>query len=87
MKDEYQELWQLMARGKSLTLDPELFDRLTQLHEQHSVGYYPCLPKDIAGICRDIVAFEESAPVITKQVLERAWEVYFTADGKGGGSR
>ncbi|EIZ1360833.1 AAA family ATPase [Vibrio vulnificus] len=87
MKDEYQELWQIMARGKSLSLEPGLFDRLTELHEQHSVGYYPCLPKDIAGISRDIVAFEESEPVITRQVLERAWEVYFTADGKGGGAR
>lgn len=87
MKDEYQELWQIMARGKALSLEAGLFERLTELHEQHNVGYYPCLPKDIAGISRDIVAFEESEPVITKQVLERAWQVYFTADGKGGGAR
>ncbi|ELP5728024.1 AAA family ATPase [Vibrio vulnificus] len=87
MKDEYQELWQIMARGKALSLEAGLFERLTELHEQHNVGYYPCLPKDIAGISRDIVAFEESEPVITTQVLERAWQVYFTADGKGGGAR
>ncbi|MGL4827668.1 MAG: AAA family ATPase [Vibrio sp.] len=87
LKEEYQELWQMVARAKSLSLASGLLDHLTELHEKHGVGYYPCLPKDIAGISRDIVAFEEAEPVITQQVLDRAWEVYFTADGKGGGAR
>lgn len=86
-EDEYQALWELMAQGKSLTLEHDLFKPLLQLHRQHNVGYYPCLPKDIVGISKDIIAFEETDPVITPTILERAWEVYFTADGKGGGAR
>ncbi|WP_394247805.1 AAA family ATPase [Vibrio profundi] len=87
MENEYKDLWEIMASGKSLTIDAPVFDCLLNLHSQHNVGFYPCLPKDIVGISRDIIAFEEVEPVISTAILERAWEVYFTADGKGGGAR
>lgn len=87
LEEEYRELWHIMASNKSLVLDEALFDTLLNLHRQHSVGFYPCLPKDLVGISRDIIAFEEVEPVISSAVLERSWEVYFTADGKGGGER
>ncbi|MGC9493035.1 ATP-binding protein [Vibrio genomosp. F10] len=88
LKDnEYQMLWEKMAKGKNLTIASSVFENLFSLHRQHSVGFYPCLPKDMVGISRDIIAFEDIEPVITPEVLSRAWEVYFTADGKGGGAR
>jgi len=86
-RSEYHALWENMASGRSLTVQPTSFDSLYDLHRIHSVGFYPCLPKDIIGISRDIIAFEETDPVITPEILQRAWEVYFTADGQGGGAR
>ncbi len=87
LENEYRALWEKLAQARQLTIAPHAFDTLFSLHRQHSVGFYPCLPKDIVGISRDIVVFEQSDPVITSEVLNRAWEVYFTADGKGGGKR
>ncbi|MDW6002356.1 AAA family ATPase [Vibrio mangrovi] len=84
---DYQALWEKIAAQRSLSLDMSAFETLLRLHRQHKVGFYPCLPKDLVGISRDIVAFEEAEPVITPAVLERAWEVYFTSDGNGGGKR
>ncbi len=86
-RSEYHALWENMASGRSLSVQPESFDSLYDLHRIHSVGFYPCLPKDIIGISRDIIAFEDANPIITPEILARAWEVYFTADGKGGGDR
>ncbi|MGD8109769.1 AAA family ATPase [Vibrio sp. TRT 17S01] len=84
---EYKALWEKLAQGRELNLEHSTFEQLFDLHRQHNVGFYPCLPKDIVGISRDIIAFEEVPPMITPDILSRAWEVYFTADGKGGGAR
>lgn len=87
LEEEYRELWGIIAKSKNLTLTQGCFETLFDLHRQHDVGFYPCLPKDIVGISRDIIVFEEVEPVISSEIVSRAWEVYFTADGKGGGAR
>lgn len=87
LEQEYRELWGIISRSKNLTLSEGCFETLFDLHRQHDVGFYPCLPKDIVGISRDIIVFEEVEPVISSEIVSRAWEVYFTADGKGGGAR
>ncbi|WP_456296744.1 AAA family ATPase [Vibrio sp. AK197] len=87
LEQEYTALWDKLAQGRQLEIASTSFDTLLSLHRQHEVGFYPCLPKDIVGISRDIIAFEQTEPVITSEILSRAWEVYFTADGKGGGKR
>jgi hypothetical protein len=76
-----------MSANRGLSVSPASFDELYSLHKLHSVGFYPCLPKDLTGISRDIIVFEEADPLITPEIMKRAWEVYFTADGKGGGAR
>ncbi|MCG6326689.1 AAA family ATPase, partial [Vibrio alginolyticus] len=86
-QSEYHALWEEMASNRNLQVHASSFEVLYSLHRQHAVGFYPCLPKDLIGISRDIIAFEESDPLITPVIMERAWEVYFTADGKGGGAR
>lgn len=86
-QNEYHALWDEMASTRDVTIQSESFEELYNLHRQHQVGFYPCLPKDLIGISRDIIAFEEITPVVTPEIVKRAWEVYFTADGKGGGAR
>ncbi|EGA67191.1 hypothetical protein [Vibrio brasiliensis] len=87
LEQEYRELWGIISKSKNLSLTEGCFETLFDLHRQHDVGFYPCLPKDIVGISRDIIVFEEVEPVISSEIVSRAWEVYFTADGKGGGAR
>jgi predicted ATPase with chaperone activity len=87
LEKEYRELWGIISKSKNLSLSEGCFETLFDLHRQHDVGFYPCLPKDIVGISRDIIVFEEVEPVISSEIVSRAWEVYFTADGKGGGAR
>ncbi|MGR5350769.1 AAA family ATPase [Vibrio sp. DNB22_19_2] len=86
-QSEYHALWQEMAQSKDITLQDETFEHLYRLHQMHQVGFFPCLPKDLTGICRDIIAFEQSTSEVNPEILQRAWEVYFTADGTGGGAR
>ena len=86
-RDEYHTLWAEMAQNKALTIQDEAFECLYRLHQQHNVGFFPCLPKDLTGICRDIIVFEQSSSEVNSDTLQRAWDVYFTADGTGGGAR
>jgi hypothetical protein len=87
LQEEYHSLWSMFAQSKNLTVSEASYEKLFDLHRQHCVGFYPCIPKDIVGISRDIIVFEEVDPVISPEIVTRAWEVYFTADGKGGGER
>ena len=84
---EYRQLWDKLSQGRNLQLAESCFPTLLDLHQRHSVGFFPCIPKDLVGISRDIIVFEENEPVITAEIVSRAWDVYFTADGKGGGAR
>jgi hypothetical protein len=84
-KKDYYALWENLASHRSLRLEEMSFDVLLSLHRQRHVGFYPCLPKDLVGISRDIITFEDAPPVITPLIMERAWELYFTDDASGGG--
>jgi len=82
-EEHYRQLWGTVADKIKLTVLDGALKKLFELHQKNSVGLYPCLPKDIAGIGRDIVVFEELEPVITPEIMERAWDLYFTADEQG----
>ncbi|MGR6841387.1 AAA family ATPase [Aliivibrio wodanis] len=79
-KSDYQDLWKWVANSKELSLSEGMYTKLYELHNTSQVEYLPCLPKDIAGICRDIVLFEELEPCINSSILEQAWALYFTDD-------
>ncbi|WP_423839809.1 AAA family ATPase [Vibrio mytili] len=78
--DEYCQLWMALAQSYELVLDEGFFDRLKQLHDETKTGFFPCLPKDILGISRDILLFEEIGQQVSNEVLTRAWGLYFTVD-------
>ncbi|MDE1252347.1 AAA family ATPase [Vibrio aestuarianus] len=86
-QESYIELWQRVSKSRSLAINDAVLDAVLNLHKNHNIGYFPCLPKDLIGICRDIIVFEASEPVLTPDLVQQAWEVYFTADGNGGGAR
>ncbi|MEF1309665.1 AAA family ATPase [Vibrio mytili] len=78
--DEYCQLWMELAQSYELDLDEGFFDQLKQLHDETQTGYFPCLPKDILGISRDILMFEEIGHQVSTEILIRAWRLYFTVD-------
>ncbi|AUI86830.1 AAA family ATPase [Vibrio azureus] len=77
-QQDYKALWLSLASREKLTLPPELFERLYQLHREFETAYLPCLAKDLLGICRDILVFESKSNLILPDILQRAWELYFT---------
>ncbi|MEZ9418827.1 AAA family ATPase [Vibrio breoganii] len=82
-ENDYLNLWSDLSNGKSLELLPSALESLLSLHILHKVGYFPCLPKDILGISHDIIQFEQIAPQVDSAILQRAWDLYFTADEQG----
>ncbi|MEZ8967675.1 ATP-binding protein [Vibrio breoganii] len=83
IENDYLRLWSDLSNIKQLELTPSAIESLLNLHSLHKVGYFPCLPKDILGISRDIIQFEEIAPQVDSAILQRAWDLYFTADEQG----
>lgn len=79
-EEEYRCLWLETAKEKALGLSDETISKVFDLHRKHNVCFYPCLPKDLVGISRDMIQFEESSPNITPEIVDRAWQVYFTED-------
>ncbi len=77
---DYQALWLSLAEEYEMTLVPEFFDTLEQLHRKNDIDYFPCLPKDLLGISRDILLFEGKQKVVSSDIVTRAWGLYFTVD-------
>lgn len=79
-KQDYIALWQELSRQQQIQLPPSIFDTLFALHTANDVKFYPCLPKDLLGISRDILVFEEREKCLSPDVIDRAWGLYFTVD-------
>ncbi|CAK2987835.1 AAA family ATPase [Vibrio crassostreae] len=78
---DYEALWMSVVADREVELQDGFFERLSQMHTLLKVPLFPCLPKDLVGISKDILSFEQLPPVITFDILSMAWEVYFTSDG------
>lgn len=78
--DDYKALWLSLSKDLQLALSPEFFDTLNQLHRENKMPNYPCLPKDLLGISRDVLVFEGKRKVVSSDILTRAWGLYFTVD-------
>ncbi|MBY6196595.1 AAA family ATPase [Vibrio hangzhouensis] len=83
-QSDYLALTESVCRSSKVKSSPSVLRFLLSLHESQGVPFYPCVPKDIIGICEDIISFEEIDSVITNNVMEAAWRLYFTSDGVGG---
>ncbi len=82
-ENDYLELLGTVCEMNDVEASPSAMSYLLFLHKQFSVPFYPCIPKDIVGICRDIIRFEEKDSVITNNILDASWRLYFTSDGLG----
>ncbi|HDM8227810.1 TPA: AAA family ATPase [Vibrio campbellii] len=79
-KEDYKALWLSLSSEYEMALAPDFFDTLHQLHRDNDVKFFPCLPKDLLGISRDILVFEGKRKLVSSDILTRAWALYFTVD-------
>jgi hypothetical protein len=77
---DYIALLNETAKLKKLSLEDGIVDTLMGLHSESGKAFYPCLPKDLLGISRDILLFEGGGSEVHADILRRAWELYFTVD-------
>lgn len=77
---EYLELWSEMATTMDIKVEPLSITTLLALHNENNVEFFPCLPKDLLGISRDILTFEGGSSLVSPDILVRAWGLYFTTD-------
>ena len=77
---EYLELWSEMATTMDIEVEPLSITTLLALHNENNVEFFPCLPKDLLGISRDILTFEGGSSLVSPDILVRAWGLYFTTD-------
>ncbi|CAH1540276.1 Predicted ATPase with chaperone activity, associated with Flp pilus assembly [Vibrio owensii] len=78
--EDYKALWLSLSGDLKMALAPDFFDKLHQLHRDNNVPLFPCLPKDLLGISRDILVFEDKKKLVSADTLTRAWALYFTVD-------
>jgi predicted ATPase with chaperone activity len=83
-QDEYMSLIDEVAEKRGLIINSESREMVLRLHSVDKTPFYPCIPKDIIGICSDIIKFNQESNVITSSILESAWRLYCTSDGMGG---
>ncbi|MCJ2377107.1 AAA family ATPase [Vibrio sp. ZSDZ34] len=81
LEDEYFDLVQIVCEKNDLEATHEALKYLSFLHSHFKVPFYPCIPKDVVGICKDIIKFEEKERKLTNNVIEASWRLYFTSDG------
>ncbi|WP_234493844.1 AAA family ATPase [Vibrio maritimus] len=84
IEDTYLELFASLIENYELSMSSLTTEHLLLLHRQFKVPFYPCIPKDIVGICKDIIKFEGRDSEVTANVLEASWRLYFTSDGLEG---
>lgn len=53
---------------------------LIELHEKHAKPLLACLPRDILGQVRDIARFNSVDPLMSRELLDWAWNNYFTRE-------
>lgn len=53
---------------------------LIELHEKHGKPLLACLPRDILGQVRDIARFNGVDPLMSRELLDWAWNNYFTRE-------
>ncbi|OIR17588.1 hypothetical protein GALL_18060 [mine drainage metagenome] len=80
-EDEYQVITQQVCDELQIPFSKDGFNYL--LHEHHYKSGKPltaCIPRDILEQLRDIARYEEKPVEMTRELLDWAWNNYFTHD-------
>ncbi|MBY5980650.1 AAA family ATPase [Ferrimonas balearica] len=77
-KQTYLKIWQQNCDSFGLEAEPGLMDwALDRLYPEAQKPLLPCHPRDLLSIVSDQVRFGGLPPVITRDLLKHAWDLYF----------
>ncbi|ART83646.1 AAA family ATPase [Oceanisphaera profunda] len=76
--DSYKKVWLMNLDNYQLIADESLFDfMVNELHDKNSKPLMACYPRDVLGIARDIIDFnDQSHEPLSKAILHQAWNMY-----------
>ncbi|MGI9285754.1 MAG: AAA family ATPase [Pseudomonadales bacterium] len=75
---EFTYIWWQECEKLGLTATPELLQYLLQQHYvRERKALLPCHPRDLLGIAKDLLVYEDSEPVLSREKLDAAWRSYF----------
>jgi len=76
--DQYKAIWRDVCSEQSVEYEPELMDYLiSRRHKALNVPLLPCHPRDLLGIALDRVRYRNQPRILTRDLLDFAWESYF----------
>ena len=76
--DQYIDIWRQNCEQLELNFDTSLCDWLINtLYARTGKPLLPCHPRDLLSIVADQISYNELPSVVTQQLIERAWSIYF----------
>lgn len=80
-EDEYQAIFKQVCKSLDIPFSEEGFSYLVHvLHAKHQKMLLACIPRDLLGQVRDFALYQSTEPQMTPEMLDWAWENYYTRD-------
>ncbi|MCV6612168.1 MAG: AAA family ATPase [Amphritea sp.] len=77
-RESYRSIWQQVCDEKEIKFSNDLLTYLFDSHYQREHrSMLPCHPRDLLSIAQDKAIYLEKPTVLTKELLDWAWESYF----------
>ncbi len=75
--ETYSMILQRYIAKKGLNYYPEMLDLLLERYKREDREMKSCDPRDLVERCLDILRYQKLPPVLTNDLMERAWSNYF----------
>lgn len=75
--ETFARIFRKCLEARSLRYDPRLLDGLMARYHREQQDLRACQPRDLLDRCADICRYEDRPFLLTKELLERAWNYYF----------
>jgi hypothetical protein len=83
--DDYERIWANVCEQHALPFDSDIVRFvIEELHAANDVPLLPCYPQDLIGLALDNAVYTGRARELTPELLEWAWNTYFTSVNKPG---
>ncbi|WP_022942106.1 hypothetical protein [Psychromonas hadalis] len=77
-KQQFKDIWEQECRAQGLHCENEIFEHLiNDFLIINDKDFLPCYPRDLLSIIRDQVVFKDLPEIVTKDLLNFAWQSYF----------
>jgi len=74
----YHDIWFETCEELAINCSEETYQHLLgEYHQRYDRLLMPCYPRDLLGIVSDQIKFKALEPVVTPELIESAWSIYF----------